>query len=44
MDDLERKQREQGAKIETVFHAIQKLLEPPPKKSRPIGFAPAADR
>jgi hypothetical protein len=29
MDDLERKQREQGAKIETVFHAIQKLLEPP---------------
>jgi phage regulator Rha-like protein len=44
MDDLEREQREQGAKIETVFHAIQDLLEPPPKKSRTIGFAPGTDR
>jgi hypothetical protein len=44
MDDLERKQLEHGAKIETVFRAMQRLLEPPPKKSRPIGFAPEADR
>jgi phage regulator Rha-like protein len=44
MDHLERKQREQGAKIETVFRAIQKLLEPPVKKARPIGFAPEVDR
>lgn len=44
VDNLERKQREQGARIETVFRAIQNLLEPPPKKSRTIGFAPAPDR
>ena len=44
MDNLERKQREQGARIETVFRAIQNFLAPPPKKSRPIGFAPERDR
>jgi hypothetical protein len=44
MDHLERKQREQGSKIATVFRAIQNLLAPPRKKSRPIGFAPEADR
>ena len=44
MDDLERKQREQGTNIETVFRAMQKLLAPPPKKSRTIGFAPEPHR
>lgn len=44
MDDLERKQRQQGAKIDAVFSAIQKLMTPPDKKSRPIGFTSDPDR
>ena len=41
MADLERQQKEQGSKITDVFNAIQKLLEPPPEKTkRTIGFQP----
>ena len=41
MADLERQQKQQGRKITDVFKAIQKLLEPPEKPKRQIGFQPS---
>jgi hypothetical protein len=38
MADLERQQKTQGEDIAAVFQAIQRLLEPPKKPTRRIGF------
>jgi phage regulator Rha-like protein len=38
LEAIERTQKEHGAHINAIWNAIQKLIEPPKKRQRPIGF------
>lgn len=43
-EDLARKVARHDQEIATLFHHIQKLLEPPKTKKHPIGYVPTKDR
>lgn len=43
-EDLARKVSRHDQEIATLFHHIQRLLEPPKAKKHPIGYVPAKDR
>lgn len=38
LEDLERKQQEQGAEIAAVYNLVKRLMAPPKGRRRPIGF------
>jgi len=38
MIDLERQQRSQGQQLSTVYTMVRRLMEPPRKRKRTIGF------
>jgi hypothetical protein len=43
-EDLARKVARHDQEIATLFHHLQRLLEPPKTKKHPIGYVPAKDR
>lgn len=43
-EDLARKVARHDQEIATLFHHIQRLLEPPKTKKHPIGYVPTNDR
>lgn len=44
IEEIERAQKEHGAHINAIWKAIQKLIEPPPKPKRTIGFQAGDDK
>jgi len=38
MLELERQQKEHGQQLAAVYTIVKRLMEPPPKRTRPIGF------
>jgi hypothetical protein len=44
LESLERTQKEHGAHINAIWNAIQKLIEPPKKRKRPIGFFAGSEK
>ena len=42
LEDLERKQQEQGAQIGAVYNMVRQLMVPPKSHRRPIGFITSA--
>ena len=38
MEDLERKQNEQGTQLATVYDVLKQMINPPSKPKRRIGF------
>jgi hypothetical protein len=38
LEAVERKQKEHGAQLEQVYSILKRLIDPPAKESKPIGF------
>ena len=43
LEAIERTQMEHGTHINAIWNAIQKLIEQPKKRKRPIGFVPESE-